>query len=92
MSGHATKLNVWAFAFALGITWAIGLLIMGWISAGSNWGAQLIQILASAYIGYAPTFAGAIIGAIWGFCDWFIGGLIIAWVYNLCSCKSCKQE
>jgi len=30
----------------------------------------------------SATFFGAIIGAIWGFIDGLLGGVVIAWVYN----------
>jgi len=91
MSHHHSKLSICGLGCALGVTWALGMLILGWFcwwTAG--WGLQMVSVIGSVYIGFKPTFWGGIIGAIWGFVDWFIGGVIIAWVYNMCSCgKKC---
>ena len=35
------------------------------------------------YIGYSFTPLGSVIGAVWGFVDWGIAGVIFAWLYNL---------
>ncbi len=48
-----------------------------------DWGTAVVTSLASIYPGYAPTVGGAIIGAIWALICGFIGGVILAWVYNL---------
>ncbi len=76
------KLNVRKFAVALGFSWAIGTLVLGW-AAMSGWGVSMVDALSSIYVGYGPTFLGAIIGAIWAFFDGAIGGAIIAWIYNI---------
>ena len=34
------------------------------------------------YIGYSFTPLGSVIGAVWGFFDWGIAGVIFAWLYN----------
>ena len=75
------KLNVKALALGLGISWAIGMLFLGWVSI-FGWGIKLVEASSSLYIGFAPTFLGGIIGAIWGFVDGAIGGAIIALIYN----------
>ena len=82
MSHHHAKLGVAAFGFAAGITWALGLLILGWVSWWTGWGMQMVAVMGSMYVGYQPTFWGAIIGAIWGFVDLFIAGIIMAAIYN----------
>ena len=87
MSNNRAKLSVWAFGFAFGIVWAIALLIMGWLAWLSGWGVQMISVIGSVYLGYTPTFWGAIVGAIWGFVDFFIGGVIFAAIYNACTCR-----
>jgi len=86
MTGNVMKLKVFSFAFAMGIIWALGMLLLGWLGWWCQWGLDLIQVIASAYIGYGPTFLGGIIGAIWGFIDFFIFAALVAWVYNLCAC------
>ncbi len=75
------KLNVKAFTLSWAICFGVYFLALGWI-AMSGWGVQLVDVLSSLYIGYAPTFVGAIIGGIWAFFDWGIGALIIALIYN----------
>lgn len=75
------ELNVKALAFGLGTTFALYMLLAGWL-AMFGWGGALAEVIASVYIGFAPTFTGGIIGAIWGFIDGAVGGAIIAYVYN----------
>jgi hypothetical protein len=75
------KLSVKGLAIGLGATWAICMLFAGWASI-FGWCTKFVEVMGSIYIGFKPTFAGAIIGAIWGFFDAGIGGLIIAVIYN----------
>jgi hypothetical protein len=48
--------------------------------------------MASFYIGFKPTFLGGVIGAIWGFIDGAIGGVIIALVYNAIARKKGEKK
>lgn len=75
------KLSVKGLAISLGVAWAAMVLFTGWVAI-FGWGTNFVEALSSLYIGYAPTFLGGIIGAVWGFVDGAIGGLIIALVYN----------
>jgi hypothetical protein len=75
------RLQVLALAIGLGISWGGAMLFIGWV-AGFGWGTKIVEVIASLYIGFAPTFSGGIIGAIWGFFDGAIGGAVIAIVYN----------
>ncbi len=83
------KLCVWGFGIALGIVWAISMLIAGWISVW-GWGTMFVSTMSSVYIGYVPSFGGGIVGAIWGFVDGFIGGVLFAFFYNMICCR-CKK-
>jgi len=76
------RLNVKALAIGVGASWAICMLISGWASM-FGWGVNFVEAMSSVYVGFAPTFLGGIIGAIWGFIDGAIGGAIIAFVYNI---------
>jgi hypothetical protein len=76
------KLNVKALAIGLGVSWAACMLFVGWASI-FGWGTKFVELMSSVYVGFAPTFLGGIIGAIWGFIDGAIGGAIIAFVYNM---------
>ena len=71
-----------ALGIALGSVWGSSVLFIG-LTAMGGWGTSIVQALASFYVGYNATIAGAVIGGIWGFFDGLIGGLLIAWVYNL---------
>jgi hypothetical protein len=80
------KCSIKALAVAIGVLWAIYVLLLGWIAA-FGWGKEMVTVLSSLYIGYKPTFVGGIIGGIWAFVDGAIAGAIIAWVYNLVAKK-----
>ncbi len=70
-----------ALGVAIGVLWAIYVGCLG-IMAMFGWGTALVAPLASLYIGYGASVAGAIIGLIWAFVDGFIAGVVIAWIYN----------
>ncbi|MCL4403812.1 bacteriophage holin [Patescibacteria group bacterium] len=76
------KLNVKKFAIACGVTWGLGVLLLGWL-AGSGWGGQFVSLISSLYIGYGASFVGGIIGGVWAFFDGAVGGAILAWIYNM---------
>lgn len=76
------KLNIKAFGLACGITWGLGMLCLGLLNTFTGWGAAIENAMSTVYIGYTPTVIGSIIGAIWGFVDAGIGGIVLAWIYN----------
>ena len=76
------KLSVWSFGAALGILWAIMMLFAGWVSI-FGWCTMFVSTMNSIYVGYVPSFGGGIVGAIWGFVDGFIGGVLLSFFYNL---------
>ncbi|MBT5179564.1 MAG: hypothetical protein HN861_15150, partial [Rhodospirillaceae bacterium] len=39
-------------------------------------------VLSSMFVGFGPTFVGAISGAVWAFVDGFVAGMLVAWFYN----------
>jgi hypothetical protein len=76
------KLNVKAFALALGLIWGFGLFFLtSWIMAfdGATGEATFI---GHVYRGYDISPAGSLIGLVWAFPDGLIGGAIFAWLYN----------
>lgn len=79
---HHMSLGVISLGLALGVTSAIFVFILGVVAAAFGWGIQLAAALSSLYIGYGPTFVGAIAGAVWAFVDGLIAGVLIAWLYN----------
>ncbi len=84
MANHArpAPLGVISFGLALALTSAVFTFVLGLMAAFFGWGLVIVQVLASLYIGYAPTFVGTIAGAVWAFVDGFIAGVMIAWLYN----------
>lgn len=76
------KLNVKAFGLSLGILWSVAILIMGVISTFCSYGTGFMKALSTIYIGTNATLLGTLIGAVTGFFDAGIGGVIVAWLYN----------
>ena len=70
-----------AFTLSFGISCGLYMLFIGLVSI-FGWGVKFVEAVSSVYIGFTPTFLGAIIGMVWGFVDGAIGGAIIAFVYN----------
>ena len=77
------KLNVKAFALTCGILWGTGLFLLTWWVIFFEGTVAQPTILSLGYRGYAFTPAGSIIGLLWGAADGFIGGALVAWLYNL---------
>ena len=75
------KLSPNALGIAAGVLFAAYVFLCG-ITAIFGWGTALVDAISSLYIGYGPSVTGAIIGALWGFVDGYIAGLVIAWIYN----------
>jgi hypothetical protein len=75
------RLRVRALGLAVGIVWALGVLVatLWLIWSGQVEGPLLIEKL---YPGYDLTYLGALVGIIWGFVDGFVAGALIAWLYN----------
>ncbi|MCP4762111.1 MAG: hypothetical protein GY870_10030 [archaeon] len=86
------KLNSFALGMALGLTWGLGMLLLGLCHEWFTLGRPLIKALGSIYIGFKGTYSGAFIGLFWGLIDGFIGGFIIGFLYNkfVCYCPVCK--
>ena len=78
---HST-LGVISFGLALGTAWAIGVVLLTVVAGLFGWGVALAAVLQSLYLGYGPSFVGDIAGAVWGFVDGFLFGILIAWLYN----------
>ena len=76
------RLRIVPVALAFGLTWGIGVMLLGWVS-GIGWGGRLVDVLSSVYVGYASTFLGGLIGGAWAFVDGFIAGLLLAFLYNV---------
>jgi hypothetical protein len=79
------RLDLKALAFALallggGMMFVIGIANLIWPEYGDN----VLGLAASIYPGYEgiASFGQVILGTVYALVDWFIGGLILAWLYN----------
>ena len=79
---HHATLGVISFGLALGVTSGIFVFVLGVVAAAFGWGIGLAASLSTLFIGFGPTFVGALAGAVWAFVDGLIAGLMIAWFYN----------
>jgi hypothetical protein len=79
---HHTTLGVISFGFALGLTWAILVFVLGLVATFLGWGVAVAGALSSLYLGYGPTLIGSIAGAVWAFVNGLVAGILIAWFYN----------
>lgn len=75
------KLNVWGLAVTTGTVFGAGTLLLGWLAAIDPV-VKIDSLISQFYIGYMPSFVGAIIGGMWAFVFWTIVGAIFASIYN----------
>ena len=75
-------MSIRAFALTAGIFGAAIMFFLAWwlILTGNAEGPT--TLFERIYIGYSFTPMGSVIGALWGFVDFGIGGAIFAWLYN----------
>ena len=91
MNHHCCRLGILPFAFALGITSGLGVMVLGWLAWKFELGTSIVHLSGSLYKGYAPSLEGGLWGGLWGFIDGFVMGLILAIIYNLCL-LCCKKK
>ena len=75
------KLSLKGLAIGLGSIFGIYIFIIG-IAASFGWGNALVNSIGTLYIGYGPSFLGALVGLVYAFIDGAIAGLILGWIYN----------
>ena len=75
-------MSIRALALTAGIFGASTMFLLAWwlILIGNAEGPP--TLLERMYIGYSFTPLGSVIGALWGFVDFAIGGAIAAWLYQ----------
>lgn len=78
------SLGIISFGVAVGLVWSIFVFLTGIVASFLGWGVLIAQTLSSLYVGYGPSFIGAISGAVWGFVHGFASGVVLAWLYNRC--------
>jgi hypothetical protein len=75
-------MSIRSIALTAGIFGAASMFLIAWwlILNGNAEGPP--TLLERMYIGYSFTPLGSVIGALWGFIDFAIGGAIAAWLYQ----------
>ena len=75
-------LSIRSVALTTGIFGAATMFILPWwlILVGNAEGP--VTFFEIIYIGYSYTPMWSVIGAVYGFVDWGIAGVIFAWLYN----------
>ncbi|MBU0573023.1 MAG: bacteriophage holin [Candidatus Margulisiibacteriota bacterium] len=77
------KLDSIKFGLAIGIVWAAAVFCLGLMATFFNWGTDMVRGLGSLYLGYSGgTVRADIVGMVWAFFDGFVGGTVVAMLYN----------
>ena len=76
------KLDVKAMAITLGLIWGVALFGMTWWVILFDGATGEPTLIGRLYRGYSISPTGSVIGLIWAVPDGFIGGALIAWIYN----------
>ena len=76
------KLNVVGFGIILGCTWGSCVFMLSLASRSSQRAEGVVHLFAKVYRGFDKTLLGGLMGAVWGFFDGAVSGLLIAWIYN----------
>jgi len=66
-----------ACGVVLGVVGFVGTLLSLWFGQG-----QTITLLSAFYVGYSWSFIGALLALVWGLIYGFVGGWLIATIYN----------
>ena len=88
--GPYTKLHAVGLGLALGIVSAVFIFITG-LFAIQGYAVEYVNMMGKIYVGYGPTFLGALLGAIWAFINGFVMGVIVAAIYNCIVCSHCQH-
>ncbi|UCH09195.1 MAG: bacteriophage holin [Fidelibacterota bacterium] len=76
------KLNTKALGLAGGIVWGLAIFLLTYWFLIRGLEGETLARLKHVYLGYSVTWYGGFVGLIWGFIDGFIGGALVAWLYN----------
>lgn len=86
------KLNVMACGLACSLVWGVGLFLATWWMMAFDGATGEPTIIGKFYRGYAVSPVGSLVGLVWALVDGFIGGAILAWLYNVIAARSAKNE
>ena len=77
------SMNAVFLGISVGCVWGSYLFLTALLSWYWGIGTPILHVFASLYFGYSANLLGGIIGFVWGFCDGFITGVLVAWLYNV---------
>ena len=80
------QLSVKALALTIGILWGGAILFIGIVSLFfSGYADEFLRIVSSFYPGFnhSGSLGDVLVGTAYGLIDGAIGGVLIAWLYNL---------
>ena len=84
--------NPCALGGALAILTALWIVLLALAAKFLGFGAHMVTLMSSLYVGFALTTLGIIKGVVWGIADGFITGFMMAWLYNWLLCWCCKKD
>ncbi len=76
------RLDVRALSLTCGFLGGLGLFCLTWWIIAFDGVTGDPTIIGRIYRGYTVSPEGSLIGLIWGFVDWMVGGAVCGWVYN----------
>ncbi len=78
------KLSVKAMGLTLGLLWGGMVLVVGLAHLiWPQYGVAFLGLVSSIYPGYdVGGFGSVIVGTLYGLIDGWVGGIILAWLYN----------
>ncbi len=74
-------MNLKASAIAAGILWGFLVFVFTIIEAARGLG-QTLGKLTAIYVGYSVTYAGSLVGLVYGFVTGVLIGAAFCWLYN----------
>jgi len=75
------KLQVWKFGIAVGVICAIYILFIVLFADKFPMNAAFVDEIYG-WLGYKAGGIQAVLGVVYGFLDGFVGGAVVAWIYN----------
>lgn len=76
------KLEAVKFGLAAGAVYAAAFFLYALVGALFGVGGEMLRMMGGFYPGVSPTFAGALLGAVWGFAVGFFFFALLGWIYN----------
>lgn len=71
-----------AFGLACGLLWTVAVFVLALLAMQMDYATEFVSLIGTVYKGYGPTMGGALMGIPWAFVDAFIGGWLLAALYN----------